>query len=94
MSIFFLYYVSITSIILVHFILDLRACYNTGLDPSSDTYRVTTIHFAAAVEGNIGASLNDSWATGRERDEEGTHYSNNPLSVGLFELEQKDKDNK
>ena len=75
---------SIVSIVLSHFILDLRACYNSALDPSSSSYGVSTLHFAAAVEGNIGASLDDSWIRGRPEDEEHqTQFSTHPLSVGL-----------
>ena len=77
---------SIVSIVLSHFILDLRACYNSALDPSSSSYRVSTLHFAAAVEGNIGASLDDSWIRGRPEDEEDqTQFSAHPLSVGLID---------
>lgn len=76
-----------TSISLSHFILDLRSIYLPASIPSTSSHRNTTLHFASNVQGNFGASLDDSWATGEERDieeEEEIQYSENPLATGLL----------
>ena len=78
--------VRLNSILLSHFILDLRSIYSKNRDitePSS-----TTLHFVANIEGNIGATLFTSRFTGRERDEEdeeGISYSDHPFATGLLE---------
>ena len=73
------------AMILSHIILDLRSVYPTANNPESAPSKATTMIFAN-VESNIGAALDDSWATGREREEEKMAYSNDPLSVGLLEI--------
>ena len=50
---------------------------------------MTSVHFVANIEGNFGASLNDSWATGTagwtEGDgDEDTQFSDHPLATGLL----------
>ena len=50
---------------------------------------MTSVHFVANIEGNFGASLNDSWATGTagwtEGDgDEDTQFSDHPLAAGLL----------
>ena len=56
-------------------------------NPESTPTNVTTVLFAN-VESNIGATLDDSWATGRERGEDRITYSDNPISVGLLEIQE------
>lgn len=85
---------SITSILLSRFILDLRSVYNCALDPSSPSSNITTVRFAAAVEGNIGASLDDSWATGRNSDSTSmsdVQFSDSPFATGLITPEEDEK---
>ena len=50
-----------------------------------------SVRFASNIEGNLGASLDISWATGEERDIEEEEdddivYSDNPLAVGLIDI--------
>ena len=75
------------SIIVSHFILDLKSIYYTPGE-TSQSHR-STIHFASAVEGNLGAPLSHSWLSGADEVddciEEGPHYSEYPFSTGLFE---------
>lgn len=75
-----------TSIILSHFILDLRSIYQAD-EQSSSSSKQSTINFASVVEGNLGASLNTSWTTGREgtevNEEDVIQYSKYPLYTGL-----------
>ena len=82
------------SILLSRFILDLRSIYHTsGSIPSSNT-QPSSLRFVSRVEGNIGASLDASWATednagGHDSEEEEIYYSNNPLLTGLANPVQK-----
>ena len=75
------------AIILCHVVLDLHSVYPTANNPDSSPTKVTTVLFAT-VEGNIGATLDDSWATGRERGEDRITYSDDPISVGLLEIQE------
>ena len=59
---------SLTSILLSHFILDLRSIHLSEDDTSGSTHQLTSIRFASNIETNLGASLHVSWATGKERD--------------------------
>ena len=77
----------ISAIILCHIILDLHSVYPMANNPESTPTNVTTVLFAN-VESNIGATLDDSWATGRERGEDRITYSDNPISVGLLEIQE------
>ena len=82
---------SLTSILLSHFILDLRSIPLSEDDTSGSTHQVTSVRFATNIEGNLGASLDISWATGEERDideEEDNDivYSDNPLAVELIDI--------
>ena len=88
---------SLTSILLSHFILDLRSIPLSEDDTSGSTNQVTSVRFASNIEGNLGASLDVSWATGEERDideEEDNNivYSNNPLAVGLIAIRRDDEE--
>ncbi|KAK7686415.1 hypothetical protein QCA50_010639 [Cerrena zonata] len=77
----------LNAILLSHFILDLRSIYLTDSNPSQTSHSHTTLQFVANIQGNIGASLNDSWATGEEGDleeDEEIQYSDNPLATGLL----------
>ena len=80
-------YSSLTSILLSHFILDLRSIPLSEDDTSGSTHQVTSVRFASNIEGNLGASLDISWATGEERDidkedDDDIVYSDNAPGVG------------
>ena len=87
---------SLTSILLSHFILDLRSIIHLSEDDTSgSTHQVTSVRFACNIEGNLGASLDISWATGEERDTDGEEdndiaYSDNPVAVGLSDIRRDD----
>ena len=88
---------SLTSILLSHFILDLRSIPLSEDDTSGSTHQVTSVRFASNIEGNLGASLDISWATGEERyiDEEEDNdnvYSDNPLAVGPIDIRTDDEE--
>ena len=88
-------YQRLTSILLSHFMLDLRSIYLKGSDPTHASDHITTLAFVSNVEGNFGASLDASWATSQrtdsdtEEDEDEIQYSDNPLATGLLDLENK-----
>ena len=80
----------INSILISRFIIDLRSIYLSRPDAytTGKNNSATTIQFAARIEGNVGASLDDSWATGEERDDgedEEVRFSENPFASGLLE---------
>ena len=82
---------SLTSILLSHFTLDLRSIHLSEDDTSVSTHQVTSVRFASNIEGNLGASLDISWATGEERDigeEEDNDIvpSDHPLAVELIDI--------
>ncbi|KAK7688747.1 hypothetical protein QCA50_008286 [Cerrena zonata] len=81
----------LNSIILSHFILSLRSTYLTTNNPSQTSLKQSSLHFASAVEGNMGASLNGSWGSNREEDEEnteGVQYSEYPFAAGLADSKE------
>ena len=88
---------SLTSILLSHFILDLRSIIHLSEDDTSgSTHQVTSVRFASNIEGNLGASLDISWATGEERDideeeDDNIVYSDNPPAVGLVDIRRDDE---
>ena len=86
----------LTSILLSHFILDLRSIHLSEDDTSGSTHQVTSVRFASNIEGNLGASLDISWATGQERDmgeeeDDNPVYSDNPPAVGLIDIRRDDE---
>ena len=88
---------SLTSILLSHFILDLRSIPLSEDGTSGSARQVTSVRFASNIEGNLGASLDISWATGEERDideEEDNDivYSDDPLPVGLIDIRRDDEE--
>ena len=89
---------SLTSILLSHFILDLRSIIHLSEDDTSgSTRQVTSVRFATNIEGNLGATLDMSWATGEERDIDSEEdndiaYSDNPLAVGLIDIRGDDEE--
>ena len=88
---------SLTSILLSHFILDLRSFALSEDDTSRSTHQVTSVRFASNIEGNLGASLDVSWVTGGERDideEEDNDivYSDNPVAVGPIDIRRVDEE--
>ena len=89
-------YYSFTSILLSHFILDLRSIPLSEDESSGSTHQVTSVRFASNIEGNLGASLDISWATGEERDideeeDDNPVYSDNPPAVGLIDIRRDDE---
>lgn len=77
----------LNSILISHFILNLRSIYFKETNDSQPTHSSLSLHF---VEGNIGATLDDSWATGREYDgEEDICYSGHPFATGLASILEK-----
>ena len=88
---------SLTSLLLSHFILDLRSIHFSEDDTSGSTHQVTSVRFVSNIEGNLGATLDISWATGEERDideEEDNDivYSDDPLPVGLIDIRRDDEE--
>lgn len=82
------FYHSITSVILSHFILDLRSIYHRPTQSLDSKSQQSSIQFASAIEGNIGATLNVSWASGEERitEDDEIQYSDHPFSTGLAHI--------
>ncbi|KAK7688739.1 hypothetical protein QCA50_008278 [Cerrena zonata] len=81
----------LTSIILSHFILSLRSTYHTTNNLSQTSSKQSSLHFASAVEGNMGASLSGSWSSNREEDEEEpeeVQYSDYPFAAGLADIKE------
>ena len=84
-------YYSLTSILLSHFILDLRSIHLSKYDTSGSAHQATSVRFATNIEDHLGAGLNVSEATGEERDideEEDNDivYSEHLLAVGLIDI--------
>lgn len=76
---------------LSHFILDLRSIYLKECSTTQTNQQLTSVKFAANIQGNLGASLDTSWATGEERETEEEQmiwYSDNPLATGLLGTEE------
>ena len=88
---------SLTSILLSHFILDLRSIIHLSEDDTSGSiHQVTSVRFATNIEGNLGASLDISWATGEERDideeeDDDSVYSDSPVAAGLIDIGRNDE---
>ena len=90
-------YYSLTSILLSHFILDLRSFPLSEDDTSGSKHQVTSVRFATNIGENLGGSLDISWATGEERDIDSEEdndiaYSDNPLAVGLIDIRRDDEE--
>ena len=88
---------SLTSILLSHFILYLRSFPLSEDDSSGSTRQVTSVRFASNIEGNLGASLDVSWATGEERDIEEEEdndivHSDHSLAVGPIDIRTDDEE--
>ena len=56
------------SILLSHFILDLREVDSLG-NVSMSSGPVSSLRFASFLEGNLSAEVDDSWFTGIEQEE-------------------------
>ncbi|KAK7688760.1 hypothetical protein QCA50_008299 [Cerrena zonata] len=85
----------LTSIILSHFILSLKSTYHTTNNLSQTSSKQSSLHFASAVEGNMGSSLSGSWGSNIEEDEEdteGVQYSDYPFAAGLANIEEASRD--
>lgn len=91
-NIIIFHFYSLHSILLSHFILDLRSIYPTASNPAQSSNKTTSLQFATNIEGNLGTSLDVSWATGEGRDieeDEEIKYSDNPLAAGLLEIDSR-----
>ena len=77
----------LNSVLLSHFILDLRSIYLIESSHSGVSRKSLTLQFTTHIQGNLGATLDDSWATRIESrvEEESILYSNNPLAAGLLD---------
>ncbi|KAK7688790.1 hypothetical protein QCA50_008330 [Cerrena zonata] len=85
-SIFIVVEEVINSIILSHFILDLRSIYHTPNNTANATSQSSTLRFASVLEGNMGATLTTIWTTGEGVDadsDSSIQYSEYPFSAGL-----------
>ncbi|KAK7688708.1 hypothetical protein QCA50_008246 [Cerrena zonata] len=91
-SVFIYIQTVLTSIILSHFILSLRSVYHTASNSSQTSSKQSSLHFASAIEGNMGASLSGSWGSNREEDDEedteGVQYHNYPFAAGLADFKE------
>ena len=56
------------SILLSHFILDLREVDSSG-HVSMSSGPLSSVRFTSFLQGNIAAEVDDSWFTGIEREE-------------------------
>ena len=93
----YIIYYSFTSILLSHFILDLRSIPLPEDNSAGSTHQVTSVRFASNIGENLGGTLDISWATGEERDideEEDTNivYSDHPLAVGPIDIKRDDEE--
>ena len=92
-----LIFYSLTSVLLSHFILDLRSIPLSEDDTSGSTHQVTSVRFASNIGENLGGSLDISWATGEERDideEEDNDivHSDHPLAVEPADIRTDDEE--
>ena len=76
--------------------MDLNSIYYTSNITSDPTKQESTINFISIIEGNLGATLTDSWfndgENGEENNDEGTdkvRYSEYPFSAGLATIEER-----
>ncbi|CAL1714727.1 unnamed protein product [Somion occarium] len=81
---------AVASILISRFLLDLRLVYlSDGRGTESDQPEMSSVHFATAVLGNIGAPVEyTSWLSGSDHDRESEGgnsivYTNDPLATAL-----------
>ena len=84
-------YYSLTSILLSHFILELRSIHLSKYDTSGSAHQATSVRFATNIEENLGASLHVSWAAGEQPDIDGEEdnnlvYFDHPLAARLIDI--------
>ncbi|KAK7683429.1 hypothetical protein QCA50_013260 [Cerrena zonata] len=81
---------ALTSIVLSHFILNLRSIYHTTSNPLQTSSRQSSLYFASAIEGNMGATLSASFGSsrGEEKETEEIQYSAYPFSTGLADIKE------
>ena len=91
----------LTSMLLCHFILDLRSLYvvedpDTGIIPSQPV--ISTVRFAESFVGNMGALLNTPWESEDdaqttvvfERDDDASvYYDETHTSIAHSDVEEK-----
>lgn len=78
----------INSILLSRFLLDLRSVYQADVPAIGSIPVMSSVRFTSTIAGNMGATLDDAWATGRARDDledKEPQYSQYPFAVGLLE---------
>ena len=76
---------SIQSILISRFLLNLRSVYTTGSDLDNTIGTIKSVSFANVIVGNLGAPLRDSvYGLSNDDDEEGEVYvTSDPLLAGL-----------
>ncbi|KAK7690786.1 hypothetical protein QCA50_005886 [Cerrena zonata] len=80
----------LTPIILSHFILSLHSIYHTSNNSTQSTSKQSSLQFASAIEGNMGASLSASSREEHEEEMEDIQYSDYPFSTGLAKSKEID----
>ncbi|KAK7693029.1 hypothetical protein QCA50_002594 [Cerrena zonata] len=60
----------LTSIIISHLILSLRSISHKSNNLSQTSSNQSSVHFASAIEGNIGATLSTAWGSNKDEEEE------------------------
>lgn len=83
---------ALSSILISRFLLDLRAVYLPSTNKTLSLSNISSVHFASAVAGNIGASLDLSWTAApedalTEGEGEKAQFSSTPLAIGLLPSE-------
>ena len=87
----------LNSILLSHFILDLRSIHLSEDDTSGSTHQVTSVRFASNIGENLGCSLDVSWVTGEEQDideieDNDIVHSDHPLAVEPADIRTDDEE--
>lgn len=62
--------------------------YQTDAPALTSGPLISSVRFATTLAGNIGAALDDAWATGRapeDGEDEEPEYSDYPFAVGLLQ---------
>lgn len=83
---------SITSILLSHFLLDLRSFSQSDSNSFSSDHQGSSVHFAGSILGSMGSTVDAPWAVEEDEDVErnieenqSIISSNNSLATGLPE---------
>ena len=78
---------SFTSILVAHFILNLRTFDQFSTDTDRSDIQYSSVRFARSITGNIGAPLQDSFTINEEPPLSATpqQQRENPLAVGILD---------